>query len=78
MSGFFAMEFSISTHLPLSYYAVMNEESQIEVRSAPGLIGVDGEHVQAKAVKIHGLCINVLCVYLLKVDCFPTRQTTNA
>ena len=54
MSGFFAMEFSISTHLPLSYYAVMNEESQIEVRSAPGLIGVDGEHVQAKAVKIVG------------------------
>ena len=33
---------------------VMNEESQIEVRSAPGLIGVDGEHVQAKAVKIVG------------------------
>jgi len=29
-----------------------DEESQIEVGSAPGVIGVDGEHVQAKAVKI--------------------------
>ena len=26
----------------------------------------------------HGLLINALCVHLLKVDRFPTRQTTDA
>ena len=31
-----------------------------------------------KPWEIHGLCINALCVYLLKMDRFPTRQNSDA